>query len=105
MEILLDAIIGTIAILAVFSIPLLAIFTSYRLKMQRLKQEGMGIGMEEGEVRELRQQVGQVMAENELLKEAVNDLQRSLGQNTTRIELSEYEKEQIKIDLENKDFY
>ncbi len=94
---------GIIAILAVFSIPVLWIFTSYRLKMERLRQEGMGIG--EGEVRELRQQIGQVMVENELLKEAVSDLQRSLGQTPTRIELSDYEKEQIKIDQENKDFY
>lgn len=103
MSILLEAIIAIVGIVAVFSIPLLVIFTSYRLKMERLKQEGTGIETLEGQ--ELRQQLGQVMAENELLKEAVTDLQRSLGQTPTRVELTEYEKEQIKLDQENKPFY
>ncbi|MGH1335013.1 MAG: hypothetical protein ACRBFS_02720 [Aureispira sp.] len=103
MDILLEAIIAIVGIVAVFSIPLFVIFTSYRLKMARLKQEG--IGMDDLEAQELRQQVGQVMAENELLKEAVTDLQRSLGQTPTRIELTEYEKKQIKLDQENKPFY
>ena len=103
MSILLEAIIAIVGIVAVFSIPLLFILTSYRLKMERLKQEGIGIGTLEGQ--ELRQQLGQVMAENELLKEAVTDLQRSLGHTPTRVELTEYEKEQIKLDQENKPFY
>lgn len=103
MQMLLEALIPIIAILSIFSIPLLAIFTSYKLKMEKLKQEEMSVDDEA--VRELRQQMGQLIAENELLKEAVIDIQRSLGQTSTRIELSEYEKQQIKIDQENKNFY
>ncbi len=45
------------------------------------------------------------MVENELLKETMSEVQRSLGQTPTRIELSDYEKQQIKIDQENKNFY
>lgn len=103
MHALLEAIIAIVGIIAVFSIPLLAIFTSYRLKMERLKKGELG--MDEEEARLLRQQVGQVMAENELLKEAVADLQKSLGQAPTKIELTEYEKEQIRLDQEQKPFY
>ncbi|MGH1335012.1 MAG: hypothetical protein ACRBFS_02715 [Aureispira sp.] len=99
----IEALIPIVAILAVFGIPLSAIYTSYKLKMEKLRQEGASV--DEGELRELRQQVGQLLIENELMKETLSDVQRSLGQTPTRIELTEYEKEQIKLDQENKDFY
>lgn len=100
----IEALIPIIAILCVFGIPIIAILTSYKLKLEQLKQKG-GTGIEQEELRELRQQMGQLMAENELVKETLSDLQRSLGQTPTRIALSDYEKEQIKLDQENKDFY
>ena len=103
MNAFLEALVEIISMLIVFSVPLMAIFTFYKLRMERLKKEGTG--MEEEEAQLLRQQVGQVMAENELLKEAVADLQRSLGQAPTKIELTEYEKEQIRLDQEQKPFY
>lgn len=99
----IEALIPIIAILAVFGIPLSAIYTSYKYKMAKLEKEGTGV--EENELKDLRQQMGQLMAENELMKEALADVQRSLGQAPTRIELTEYEKEQIRLDQENKDFY
>ena len=98
-----EAFIPIIAILAIFGIPLSIIYTSYKYKMAKLEKEGAGV--EEEELRALRQQMGQLMAENELMKDALADVQRSLGQVPTKIELTEYEKEQIRLDQEQKPFY
>jgi regulator of replication initiation timing len=98
----LEALIPIIGIIMVFGIPISAILTSHLYKMKKLDKESSGVNDEE--LRELRQQIGQVMAENELLKDAVQDLQQHLGQASTRINLSQYEKEQIRLDQENKGF-
>jgi len=90
--------VGIIAILAVFSIPLAAIIGSFYLKAQKLK-----LGKKEGNetVADLRQQVGHLMAENDEVKERLKNLEYILSNDSRRIDL-DYEKEQIKIDQQNK---
>lgn len=105
MAILLEALIPIIAILCVFGIPLSAIYTSYKLKMERLRQEADGGSINQEELNDLHQQIGLLRAENDLIKETLLDIQQNIGQTPTRIELTEYEKEQIKLDQENKNYY
>jgi hypothetical protein len=105
MAILLEALIPIIAILCVFGIPLSAIYTSYKLKMEKLRQEGEGGGINQEKLNDLRQQIALLRAENDLIKETLLDVQQNTGQTPTRIELTEYEKEQIRLDQENKNYY
>ncbi|MFK7797251.1 MAG: hypothetical protein AB8E82_07330 [Aureispira sp.] len=105
MEHLLEALIPIVAILCVFGIPLSAIYTSYKLKMEKLRQEADGGSINQEELNDLHQQIGLLRAENDLIKETLLDIQQNIGQTPTRIELTEYEKEQIKLDQENKNYY
>ena len=89
---------GIIAILAVFSIPLAAIIGSYYLKLQKLKISHNG---EDDTVKDLRQQVGHLMAENDEVKDRLKNLEYILSDDSRRINL-DHEKEQIKIDQQNK---
>lgn len=89
---------GIIAILAVFSIPLSAIIGSFYLKAQKLKMSQKG---EDDTLKDLRQQVGHLMAENDEVKERLKNLEYILSDESQRINL-DYEKEQIKIDQQNK---
>lgn len=87
-----------IAILAVFSIPLSAIIGSYYLKLQKLKVEQHG---DDGTVADLKKQVGNLLAENDEIKERLKNLEYLLSNESRRIDL-DYEQEQIKIDQQNK---
>jgi len=87
-----------IAILAVFSIPLAAIIGSFYLKLQKLKLSQNG---DDDAVKDLRQQVGRLMAENDAAKDRLKNLEHILGDESRRINL-DYEKEQIKVDQQNK---
>jgi hypothetical protein len=90
----MEYLVGIIAILAVFSIPLAAILGSFYLKAQKLKISQN----EEGDtVKDLRQQVGHLMAENDEAKERLKNLEYLLSDESRRINL-DYEKEQIKVD-------
>jgi hypothetical protein len=67
----IEALIPIFGICAVFSIPIIAIWTSYKLKMKRLEQESGG-----GDSKELRRELGTMMMENELLKERLTALEQ-----------------------------
>ena len=66
--------------------------------MQELKID-KGIGT--GNSSEMRKEIGNLMADNEELKERVKNLEYILTDEKRRINL-EYEKEQILIDKQNK---
>lgn len=94
----MEILVPIIAIIMVFSIPLSAILGSFYLKAQKLKisQDGGG-----DTVKDLRQQVGHLMAENDEVKERLKNLEYILSDESRRINL-DYEKEQIKVDQQNK---
>lgn len=94
----MGAIVAIIGIIAVFSIPLSAIIGSYYIKIQKLKinQEG-----DPEVVRDLRKQVGNLMAENDDIKDRLKNLEYIISDDARRINL-DYEKEQVKIDQQNK---
>lgn len=87
-----------IAIMMIFSIPLAFIFTRFYLRLQELKINN-GIGT--GNSSEMRKEIGNLMADNEELKERVKNLEYILTDEKRRINL-EYEKEQILIDKQKK---
>ena len=90
-----------IAIIMIFSIPLVAIIGGLMVKSQRNKLEFSDNSVDD---KALKKQIGNLMAENEAIKDRLENLEYLLlkEQNPkTRIELTEYEKEQIKLD--NKD--
>lgn len=91
----MGAIVGLVAIVMTFSIPLAAIIGSYYIKAQRLKvQNG-------GNDNDLRAEVGRLMAENEEIKEQLRNIKYLLGEGKQPIDL-DYEKEQIRMDRDNK---
>ena len=94
----MEHVVGIIAILAVFSIPLAAIIGSFYLKAQKMKASQNG---DDGAVKDLRQQVGNLMAENDEIKDRLKNLEYIMSDESRRINL-DYEKEQIKIDQQNK---
>jgi cell division protein FtsB len=90
-----------IAIIMIFSIPLVAIIGGLMVKSQRNKLE---FSDRSGDNKALKKQIGNLMAENEAIKDRLENLEYLLLKEQdpkTRIELTEYEKEQIKLD--NKD--
>ena len=93
-----DILVPIVAIIMVFSIPLSAILGSYYLKLQKLKVSQKGDG---DTVKDLRQQVGHLMSENDDVKERIKNLEYILSDESRRINL-DYEKEQIKVDQQNK---
>ena len=87
---------GVIAIIMFFSIPIIILLTRFYLKLQEIKLksgEGAGNG--------IRKELGNLMAENEDLKERVKNLEYIINDEKKRIDL-DYEKEQIRLDKENK---
>lgn len=87
-----------IAIIMIFSIPMTIIFTRFYLRLQELKLKN-GINPSGGN--DIRKEIGNLMAENEDLKERVKNLEYILTDEKRRISL-EYEKEQILIDKQEK---
>lgn len=94
----MGAIVAIIGIIAVFSIPLAAIIGSYYLKIEKLKLDK---GDNSETVSDLQKEVGNLMAENDEIKERLKNLEYILSDETRRINL-DYEKEQVKIDQQNK---
>lgn len=94
----MDILVPIIAIIMTFSIPLAAIIGSYYLKLQKLK---ISQGGDADTIKDLRQQVGHLMSENDDVKERLKNLEHVLSDESRRINL-DYEKEQIKIDQQNK---
>jgi len=94
----MEILVPIIAIIMVFSIPLAAILGSYYLKLQKLNISQNG---DDGTIKDLRQQVGHLMAENDEVKDRLKNLEHILSADARRINL-DYEKEQIKMDQQNK---
>jgi hypothetical protein len=80
----------------VFSVPLAIIFTRFYLKLQQVKMQNG-----DGDTNEIRKDLGNLMAENEELKDRVKNLEYIITDDKKRIDL-DYEKEQILIDQKNK---
>lgn len=84
--------------ICVSTIALVAILTRFYLKLQELKLK-YSSGEKDGN---LKQQIGNLMAENEEIKEELSNIKYFLGQEKKFIDIEEYEKEQIRIDNQNK---
>lgn len=91
-------IVAIIAIVMIFSIPLSAIIGGYVIKAKKMTLDAGG-GDET--IKDLRKQVGNLMSENEEIKERLKNLEYLISDESRRINL-EYEKEQILIDKQNK---
>ncbi len=94
----MGALLGIVAIIMVFSIPLSAIIGGFYIKNKKMNMEQNGSG---GAISDLRKEVGQLMAENEEMKERIKNLEYILSDEARKISL-DYEKEQIKLDKQNK---
>ncbi|WMX15718.1 MULTISPECIES: hypothetical protein [unclassified Aureispira] len=94
----MEILVPIIAIIMIFSIPLVALSNAHKLKLEKLKATQNG-GNEA--VSDLRKQVGHLMAENDEIKERLKNLEYLLTNDSKRIDL-DYEKEQIRIDQQNK---
>lgn len=68
----MEPFIGLVAVIMIFSIPLIAIFTSFKLKAKKLEMESSG-GLDQSE---LKRQIGNLMNENELLRERLKGLEQ-----------------------------
>ncbi|MCH2021504.1 MAG: hypothetical protein MK207_03390 [Saprospiraceae bacterium] len=91
------ALISLVSIIMVFSVPLAAILGGYYIKLQKMK---MNSNYNENSS-ELKKQIGHLLAENEEIKKRLKNLEYILTDEDRRINL-EYEKEQIRLDKENK---
>lgn len=72
---------GVIAIIMVFSIPIIAILTSYSYKMKKLQLKN-----DDKNDSDLRKQVGYLLAQQEETNEKIKQLQYLLSQNNIEIE-------------------
>jgi hypothetical protein len=88
---------GVIVAVTFLSIPLAYVITRFYLQLQEMKlKHGAGGGNSE-----MRKEMGNLMAENEEIKERLRNLETLLGNEKQRIDL-DYQKEQILIDKQNK---
>lgn len=93
--------IAQIALFACVSTVIMAIvLTRFYLKLQELKYKNRADSNQNAS--EFKQQLGHVMAENEEMKEELRNIKYLLSQDKRLIDLKDHEKEQIKIDQQNK---
>lgn len=85
--------VAIIAIIMVFSIPLIAIFTSYKLKMKRLELEGG----DNGPLKDMKRQLGNLLNENDLQRERIKALEQIVSKMPT---VSIDDREKLKISIE-----
>ncbi|BDS15201.1 hypothetical protein [Aureispira anguillae] len=76
------------------------ILTRFYLKLKELNYKHSSGGADGAE---LKQQLGSLMAENEEIREELDNIKYLLSQDRQYINLKDYEKEQVRIDKENKD--
>ncbi len=81
-----------IAIIVVFSIPLIAIFTSYQLKLKKMELEGG-----DGVFNEMKRQIGNLMNENELQRERIKALEQIVSKLPS---VSSDDRDKLRISLE-----
>lgn len=83
-----------VAIIMVFSIPIIAIYTSYKLKMKKLELDGG----DSGGLNDLKRQIGNLMNENELQRERIKDLEEIVSKIPA---VSLDDKEKLRINIEH----
>ena len=88
--------VGLVAIVMVFSIPLAAIWTSYKLKLKKFEA-----GAENNNLNDLKRQLGQMMSENELQREKIKTLEHIVSKLP---DLTNEDKHKLKISLEENEF-
>lgn len=76
------------------------VLTRFYLKLQELKYKHHADSNQN--TSEIKQQLGHVMAENEEMKEELSNIKYLLSQDKRFIDIEAYEKEQVKIDQQNK---
>ncbi|WMX15716.1 MULTISPECIES: hypothetical protein [unclassified Aureispira] len=86
--------------ICVSTVILVFILTRFYLKLQELKYKHNSHSNQSAS--EIKQQLGHVMAENEEMKEELSNIKYLLSQDKRFIDIEAYEKEQIRIDQENK---
>jgi FtsZ-binding cell division protein ZapB len=86
--------------LCISTIIMVIVLTRFYLKLQELKYKNRTSSNEDAS--EMKQQLGHVMAENDEMKEELRNIKYFLSQDKRFIDIKEYEKEQIRLDLENK---
>lgn len=89
-----------ILFVCIATVALVIILTRFVLKWQELKYKHQASSNEN--TSEMKQQLGHVMAENEEMKEELTNIKYLLSQDKRFIDIEAYEKEQIRIDRENK---
>ena len=93
-------IIKLVLFLCIATVIMVIILTRFYLKLQELKYKNRADS--NANTSEIKQQLGHVMAENEEMKEELNNIKYLLSQDKRLIDLKDYEKEQIKVDQQNK---
>ncbi|CAA6830301.1 MAG: Unknown protein [uncultured Aureispira sp.] len=93
-------IIKLVLFLCIATVIMVVILTRFYLKLQELKYKNRADS--NANTSEIKQQLGHVMAENEEMKEELNNIKYLLSQDKRLIDLKDYEKEQIKVDQQNK---
>lgn len=88
-----------IAIVLFFSTILKVINNRHQLKLRQLDLEN---GMDTRDISELKEELSQLTVENAAIKRQLSAIRQELKQAGMRIELSEYEREQLKIDQNDK---
>lgn len=82
------------------SIIMVLILTRFYLKLKEMNYKHRTDSNENAS--EMKQQLGHVMAENEEMKEELTNIKYLLSQDKRFIDIKAYEKEQIRLDQENK---
>ena len=93
----MNALIELVPVIMVFSIPLVAIIGGYYVKLQKMKLENG----DNSRVSDLQEHMGYLVADNEEIKDRLKNLEYIATDDSNRISL-EYEKEQIRLDKQNK---
>lgn len=88
-----------ISIVLFFSMVFKIINNRHQLKLRKLDLEE---GVDHETIADLKEEVTQLTLENAAIKRQLHAIQRELNQAGMRIDLSEYEREQLKLDQNDK---
>lgn len=86
--------------ICISTVILVIVLTRFYLKLQELKYKHRTGSNDIAS--EMKQQLGHVMAENEDMREELSNIKYLLSQDKRFIDIEAYEKEQIRLDRENK---
>lgn len=94
-----EIIVPVVLFVCIFLTFIVAIRSSYRLKMRKLDLEN---GDKDGNLADMRDELDQLSLENAAMKREIARIKRTLESSETRIDLTPYEREQLKMDQDNK---